>query len=92
MERDSILSHGVSSFLQESMMKRSDDYNVQINESTGLIDYTNDDSQKCRIQVPYAFKMLLQELQSMCIYPRIVVENSISNKPVFQHLINNIVK
>ena len=92
MERDSILSHGVSSFLQESMMKRSDDYNVQINESTGLIDYTNDDSQKCRIQVPYAFKMLLQELQTMCIYPRIVVENSISNKPVFQHLINNIVK
>ena len=63
------------------MMKRSDDYNVQINESTGLIDYTNDDSQKASYQVPYAFKMLLQELQSMCIYPRIIVENSISNKP-----------
>lgn len=91
MERDSILSHGVSSFLQESMMKRSDEYTVQINESTGLIDYTDDDSQKCRIQVPYAFKMLLQELQGMSIQPRIVVENTIANKPVFQHLVNNIV-
>lgn len=91
MERDSILSHGTSSFLQESMMKRSDEYSFQINESTGLIDYSDDDSKKCRIQVPYAFKMLLQELQSMSITPRIIVENSISNKPVFQHLVNNIV-
>lgn len=90
MERDSILSHGTSSFLQESMMKRSDEYSFQINESTGLIDYSDDDSKKCRIQVPYAFKMLLQELQSMSITPRIVVENAVSNKPVFQHLVNNI--
>ena len=92
MERDSILSHGISSFLQESMMKRSDEYSVQIDESTGLIDYSESDNQKCRIQVPYAFKMLLQELQSMCICPRVVVENSIANKPVFQHLIKNIIQ
>ena len=92
MERDSILSHGVSSFLQESMMKRSDEYSVQIDESTGLIDYSESDTQKCRIQVPYAFKMLLQELQSMCICPRVVVENSIANKPVFQHLMKNIIQ
>ena len=92
MERDSILSHGVSSFLQESMMKRSDEYSVQINESSGLIDYRDDDTQKCRIQLPYAMKMMIQELQSMCIYPRIIVEHNLSNKPVFQHLINNIVQ
>ena len=90
MERDSILSHGVSSFLQESMMKRSDDYQVQINESTGLIDYSTDDSQKCMINVPYAFKLLLQELQAMSITPRIVTENHIPNKPVFQYLMNNL--
>tara|TARA_B110001469_G_C9464486_1_gene233800 strand:- start:39 stop:722 length:684 start_codon:yes stop_codon:yes gene_type:complete len=90
MERDSILSHGTSSFLQESMMKRSDEYQVQINESTGLIDYTDDDSQKCMINVPYAFKMLLQELQAMSITPRVVIDSPISNKPVFQHLINNL--
>jgi len=90
MERDSILSHGISSFLQESMMKRSDEYSFQINESTGFIDYSDDDSKKCIINVPYAFKLLIQELQTMSICPRIIVENSISNKPVFQHLVNNI--
>ena len=72
------------------LWKTIDEYSFQINESTGLIDYSDDDSKKCRIQVPYAFKMLLQELQSMSITPRIVVENAVSNKPVFQHLVNNI--
>ena len=62
MERDSILSHGISNFLSESMMKRSDEYRVQINETTGKIDYTDNDEPKCEIQLPYAMKMLLQEL------------------------------
>ena len=91
MERDSILSYGVSSFLSESMMKRSDEYSVQINESSGLIDYSDNDDTKHMVSMPYSMKMLLQELQTMCIYPRIEVESEISNKPVFQHLINNII-
>ena len=62
MERDSILSHGISNFLSESMMKRSDEYRVQINETTGKIDYTDNDEPKCEIQLPYAMKMLLQEI------------------------------
>ena len=45
------------------MMKRSDEYRVQINETTGKIDYTDNDEPKCEIQLPYAMKMLLQELQ-----------------------------
>ena len=35
-------------------------------------------------------KMMLQELQTMCIYPRLVIQNSIANKPVFQHIVKNI--
>ena len=42
------------------------------------------------VQMPYAMKMLLQELQTMCIYPRLEVDSHISNKPVFQHLLNNL--
>ena len=90
MERDSILSHGISNFLSESMMKRSDEYSVQINETTGKIDYTDNDEPKCQIQLPYAMKMLLQELQGMSITPRIVTDTPISNKPVFQYLIRNL--
>ena len=59
MERDSILSHGVSSFLQESMMKRSDEYSVQVNESTGLIDYTDDDLKKKKKKKNVEFKCLM---------------------------------
>tara|TARA_Y100000389_G_scaffold205066_1_gene262656 strand:- start:4748 stop:8341 length:3594 start_codon:yes stop_codon:yes gene_type:complete len=90
MERDSILSHGTNGFLQESMMDRSDRYQVQINENNGLIDYSDNDDPKCMINLPYAMKLLIQELQTMCIYPRIEVNSGISNKPVFQHLINNL--
>ena len=89
MERDSILSHGVSSFLNESMMERSDKYEFQVDANTGLIDYKDNDTPKYKVQMPYAMKMLIQELQTMCIYPRLVVDTPISNKPVFQHLLNN---
>ena len=90
MERDGILSHGTSKFLQESMMKRSDNYSVQINENTGLIDYSNNTDPKCKVMMPYAMKLLIQELQTMCIYPRLEVDSHIANKPVFQYLINNL--
>ena len=39
MERDSILAHGISSFLKETMMDRSDGYQVQIDNE---IVYSND--------------------------------------------------
>ena len=43
MERDSILSHGISAFLRESMMKRSDQYEVAIDNRSGLISDSKDD-------------------------------------------------
>ncbi len=89
MERDSILSYGIGSFLKESMMDRSDKFIVQVDEKSGLIDY-NDNKDKCMVHMPYAMKMLLQELQTMCIYPRLEIDTHISNKPVFKHLLNNI--
>ena len=90
MERDSILSHGTAQFLNESMMKRSDSYSVQINETNGLIDYSKNEDPKCMIHLPYAMKLLIQELQTMCIYPRVEVDSHIPNKPVFKHLLNNL--
>ncbi len=78
-------------FLSDSMMKRSDDYSVQINESTGLIDYSENTGNKVTSKkMPYAMKMLLQELQSMSIYHRLLTEYSVSNKPVFNYLLTNI--
>ena len=63
MERDSIIGHGTSGFLKESVMERSDKYMVQINKKTGLIDYDNNSSENCiNIAIPYAMKMLLDSL------------------------------
>jgi DNA-directed RNA polymerase II subunit RPB2 len=97
MERDAVLAHGVSEFLQESITKRSDGYfngktyKVQLNEKTGLMSYDkNKEKDLCDIEIPYASKLFLQELESMSIAPRLITEETIHNKPVFNHLLNNL--
>ena len=89
MERDSIVSHGISSFLKESNMKRSDEYKVQIDQTSGLIQYDGDVNNKCMIELPYAMKLMIQELQTMCINTRLITETKVTNKPVFDYLRNN---
>ena len=73
MERDSILAHGVSGFLRESMMERSDKCTVPIDQQTGFID-SEIGPNTAEIQIPYAFKLLMQELQAMSLGPRVVTE------------------
>ena len=87
MERDSILSHGTSLFLQESMMERSDKYSWAVCKRCGTM-VTYNPSKKnriihCRycnkddiavINTPYSFKLLNQELQTMGIEMKINTE------------------
>ena len=89
MERDSILSHGISSFLRESLMDRSDKYTVQINENSGLINYDKDDKNNVNVQIPYSAKLLFQELQSMAIGPRLDTNQNIENPAVHEYILNN---
>jgi DNA-directed RNA polymerase II subunit RPB2 len=87
MERDSILGHGVAGFLNESMMERSDKYKVQIDKYTGLISYDNNSiTDKIIVEIPYSAKLLLQELETMSIAPRIVTPVDVSNPVIFEHL------
>jgi len=79
MERDAILSHGISEFLNESMMERSDAFKVQIDTQSGLISYDDDSENKTLVNMPYCMKLLLQELQCMSIAPRIVTDKKNSN-------------
>jgi len=76
MERDSILSHGISSFIKESMMERSDNYKWAVCERCGTQAIYNPKKRiySCKlcnkedlvvIETPYAFKLLTQELQAM---------------------------
>lgn len=76
MEQNALLAHGLASFTKESFMDRSDRHRMQINAENGDImsdaraHQGSDISSSVRgatVEVPYAFKLLRQELQAMAI-------------------------
>jgi hypothetical protein len=85
MERDTVLSHGISNFIKESMMERSDKFSwcickrcgtlvaFNIKENINLCKNCNNDDVAV-IQTPYAFKLFIQELETMGIQPRLNTE------------------
>jgi DNA-directed RNA polymerase II subunit RPB2 len=66
MERDGLISHGVSKFIEESFMTRSDGAEFVFNRETGQVDTSRD-----TIAMPYAMALFTQELRAMHIEPRI---------------------
>uniref|UniRef100_A0A383VP27 DNA-directed RNA polymerase subunit beta n=1 Tax=Tetradesmus obliquus TaxID=3088 RepID=A0A383VP27_TETOB len=82
MERDCIISHGSAAFLKERLFDQSDAYRVHVCERSGLIAVANlkkqnfysqiykTDTQIVQVFMPYACKLLFQELMAMCIVPR----------------------
>lgn len=91
MERDSILSHGISSFLRESTMERSDKYSVKIDETTGLISNgrEEDEEKSVKVNMPYTFKLLMQELMAMGISARLDTTDNIKNPAVHEYIENH---
>lgn len=85
MERDCIISHGSAAFLKERLMDVSDAHSCYVCDLCGIIAIAGRGILECRacanqtaiskIQIPYAFKLLIQELMAMNIAPRIRVEN-----------------
>jgi DNA-directed RNA polymerase beta subunit len=82
MERDCFIGHGTSSFLKEKMLDCADNYRVFICKECGMIANVNPDKNiyKCnhcknatnivQIRIPYAFKLLTQELYTMNVVMR----------------------
>jgi DNA-directed RNA polymerase II subunit RPB2 len=109
MERDGIMAHGLSYFLNESYMIRGDQYFMGICNKTGAIAIYNPDNNLflspfadgplvfhkniegkeilnsvskfgrsfSLVRVPFALKLLIQELQVMNIQMRIITEDNI---------------
>jgi DNA-directed RNA polymerase II subunit RPB2 len=87
MERDCMVSHGAARFTKGRMYDASDKYSVYICKKCGLIASYNDSLHihHCRIcdnrtdfsyvEIPYACKLLFQELNTMNVVPRIMTEN-----------------
>lgn len=66
MERDALIGHGLSMFIKESMMERSDVYKYQIDRNSGTaVTYPVKDIGE--VEVPYSFKLFTQELECMGI-------------------------
>ena len=84
MERDCMVSHGAANFIHDRTYKCSDKYEVHICNKCGMIAIYNNEKNiyKCnmcdnfvdfsRVEIPYAFKLLTQELITMNIAPRII--------------------
>ncbi len=85
MERDCLIGHGASALLKERLNESSDRTVIYVCEECGLIGWY--DRRKGRyvcpihgekgklyaVSVSYAFKLLLQELMSMLIYPKLIL-------------------
>ena len=73
MERDCMITHGTSRFLKERLFDESDPYTVVICDECGCIATTQTNCKSCetdmvsKVNLPYASKLLLQELNAMCI-------------------------
>jgi len=73
MERDCMIAHGASAFLQERLCKVSDPFvaPVCMNKNCGAISCSMKQCQVCgndiieMVQIPYAAKLLVQELNAM---------------------------
>ena len=86
MERDCMISHGSSYFLKERIIDVSDKYAVYLCNHCNLIVSGNKseniyECKKCnnfsnfsKVYIPYACKLLFQELMCMSIGPRMLTQ------------------
>lgn len=81
MERDCVIAYGASQLLLERLMISSDAFEVEVCEKCGLMGYSGWCT-SCRsaehinkMSIPYAAKLLFQELLSMNIAPRLKLED-----------------
>ena len=86
MERDCFIAHGTSNFLAERMLHVSDNYRVFICKKCGMhanvnteksiysCKYCKNNTDIAQVRMPYAFKLLNQELYTMNIMMRYVCD------------------
>jgi DNA-directed RNA polymerase subunit B len=89
MERDCLIAYGASMILKDRLLDESDKSDIFVCERCGLVAYHDVKQRKyiCRVcgdkakvssvSVAYAFKLLLQEMQSLNIAPRLLIKEKV---------------
>ena len=89
MERDCLISYGAAMVLKDRLLDESDKTVIHVCEKCGLIAYYNNQQRKyvCKIDgdqgeissvaIAYAFKLLLQEMTSLNIAPRLILRDKV---------------
>lgn len=84
MERDCMISHGTSAFLKERMLDSSDKFPITVSKSSGRIGIEdhrtgtfkdpgdNQAKEFTRIELPAAMKLLMQEIETIGISPKMI--------------------
>lgn len=81
MERDCLIGYGAASLIQERLMTSSDVFNAVVCEVCGYIgseqwcQFCKSGIQLMNVKMPYACKLLFQELQAMNIRPKLIVSS-----------------
>ncbi|MHA1820828.1 MAG: DNA-directed RNA polymerase subunit B [Promethearchaeota archaeon] len=87
MERDCLIGHGSTILLKERLLDESDKTTILVCEKCGLLAYydRNKDKYRCPIcgenvvispiTCSYAFKLLLQEMMSLGLAPRLILKD-----------------
>ena len=89
MEREVLIGHGAAMALKERLLDSSDREEVYVSADTGMVavedreqrriydPITGDEDNIHKIEVSYAFKLLLDEMKALGIRPKIELEDAV---------------
>ncbi|KAF8841029.1 beta and beta-prime subunits of DNA dependent RNA-polymerase [Paxillus ammoniavirescens] len=82
MERDCLIGYGATQLLLERLMISSDKFEVNACQECGLMGYNGwctyckSSKKVAKLTIPYAAKLLFQELMAMNVVPRLILDDA----------------